>query len=263
MLYTADPFKKVRLVSNECLVFYDIIIDFVGKDVLSVLSSGDQYFASLLFGAKEVDVFDINPNTWPFFVLKFIAFRELKYDDFIKFYMEEEIRDIETYRYLSKMLPCDIKELLDRVYKEEDWDSWLTLLDDMIDGRCLLKRPYSNKESYDTIQKTLQNRHLPNFYCGNIQDLHSQIKKDYDIMLASNIFDMWYDINAKMTRDEHVDAYIELLEKYGIGIIQIYYLWGYNRFQSVFEEKCDLLKIPLAYGEYSEYVGIYKSKRKT
>lgn len=61
----------VYAFTNENLTCLKDLYDFKDKKVLTVLGSGDQYFSSVLFGAKEVDVYDIEPKAWDYFVLKF------------------------------------------------------------------------------------------------------------------------------------------------------------------------------------------------
>ena len=46
--------NKVYKFSNENLTSYQELYDFTDKKVLSVIGSGDQFFSSILYGAKEV-----------------------------------------------------------------------------------------------------------------------------------------------------------------------------------------------------------------
>ena len=51
---------KIYNFSNENLISYESLYNFNSAKVLSVIGSGDQYFSSLLYGAKEIDLYDIN-----------------------------------------------------------------------------------------------------------------------------------------------------------------------------------------------------------
>jgi hypothetical protein len=62
---------RVYAFSNENIAAYADVYDFNDKRVLSVLGSGDHYFTSVLNGAKDVDVYDINECTWEYFVFKY------------------------------------------------------------------------------------------------------------------------------------------------------------------------------------------------
>ena len=53
------PIDTTYLFTTEDIKSY--MPNLEGKKVLSVASSGDQYFNALLRGAKKVDLFDINP----------------------------------------------------------------------------------------------------------------------------------------------------------------------------------------------------------
>ena len=64
---TADG--KVYLFSNENVNSFKSIYNFDNATVLSVIGSGDQYFSSLLFGAKHIDLFDFNARTIYYFFL--------------------------------------------------------------------------------------------------------------------------------------------------------------------------------------------------
>ncbi|MEG0960743.1 MAG: hypothetical protein RSE60_06630, partial [Erysipelotrichaceae bacterium] len=57
-------YGKVYGFTNENVSSFKDLYDFDNADVLTVLGSGDQYFTSILNGAKNVDVYDINRCAW-------------------------------------------------------------------------------------------------------------------------------------------------------------------------------------------------------
>lgn len=59
-------FQKLYPFTTEDISGYIKLFDLDGSDVLTVGSSGDQAFNSLLLNAKSVTVFDINQNTKKF-----------------------------------------------------------------------------------------------------------------------------------------------------------------------------------------------------
>ena len=65
-----EKYYKVYDFTNENVACLDQLYDFKDAKVLSVVGSGDQYFASILNGAKQVDLFDINPTSYLYFLLK-------------------------------------------------------------------------------------------------------------------------------------------------------------------------------------------------
>jgi len=66
-------YNKVYNFTNENVTCLKDIYSFENSKVLSVVGSGDQYFASILNGAKQVDLFDINPTSYLYFLLKFYS----------------------------------------------------------------------------------------------------------------------------------------------------------------------------------------------
>ena len=65
-----NHYDKIYFQSNESLnpLFQNFSVE--GKDVLSVLASGDQMFYSYQEGAKSVDTFDINKLTYYYYYLR-------------------------------------------------------------------------------------------------------------------------------------------------------------------------------------------------
>ena len=47
--------------------------DLTGKDILTVMGSGDQVFEHFLKSAQSIDAFDLNPLTEPYYYLKLAA----------------------------------------------------------------------------------------------------------------------------------------------------------------------------------------------
>ncbi len=254
--------KRVALITCECVSFYKEIIDFKNKIVLSILSSGDQYLISLLFGAKQVDVFDINPNTWPLFVLKLTAIKELTYEEFYTYVIKKELYDTNTYNRLRNKIPYTEKDFLDNNFSNLP-EMVFHLEDSVYEGGPKFndgsRIPHYDKDTYYRLQSILRSIPLPRFYCGDIDYLHEKIEGHYDIMLASNIYDIWRDNEAEKTPK----LYIELLKKYDIDTIQMYYYRYYSRFSLEFEKLgCKITQIPPQYGSYNhEYVAVYKYNR--
>ncbi|MEG2993723.1 MAG: hypothetical protein RR847_05580, partial [Bacilli bacterium] len=84
-------YEKVYGFSNENISSYNSLYDFKDKKVLSVLGSGDQYFSSILFGAKEVDLFDSNRLAWFYFILKYYGIKTLSFKEFYDFFVTSNL----------------------------------------------------------------------------------------------------------------------------------------------------------------------------
>ena len=206
------------LVTNENLSTYNDIYHFAGKDVLTVIGSGDQYFTCKLNGANRIDVFDYDKEAWHLFSLKFMALRNLSYPDFYKFVMEEKMKNTGIYERLRDFLPSDVQDFFDH-------DDGFFIPGTYIyggpkygDGSII---PYFAEDNYYKLQGILNQEELPTFYHESILDLPGKVEGPYDIMLTSNIFG-WL-LNTFKIHDPK--AYKDLLDKIPAEVIQANYLW--------------------------------------
>lgn len=204
--------------SNENLSSFKDIYQFDGADVITVLGSGDQYFASKLFGARTVEVYDSNSSTWPYFVLKFYAIRTLSHEEFYDLFVGENLYILNK---VVPSLPYEVLNWLQRNLKKHG------CLGDMLiyspiarhpknrsTGRII---PYLDCDEYYRLQSILQSTKLPKFYLKNLLDLPSELGlRFYDILLASNIY-TWLSISTK--------EYDEFLSAFHAEMIQSYYSW--------------------------------------
>ncbi|MBO7527878.1 MAG: DUF3419 family protein, partial [Clostridia bacterium] len=77
-----ELFDRFYSMTNEHLYTMFKNLDVKNKDVLTVGSSGDQILYAILFGAKNVTCFDINPFVKPFYDYKVAAIKALDYKSF-------------------------------------------------------------------------------------------------------------------------------------------------------------------------------------
>ena len=213
--------KRVYPFTNENVSCYQDLYNFENAKVLSVLGSGDQYFSSLLYGAKEIEVYDSNYLAWDFFVLKYYGIVFLDYEDFYNFFVTKRLNDLRCLYQLLSYLPNDIANRLAKLQTEYVLLSrclYLDVIDDKYNNGYPI--PYFNKEKYYQLQSILRNKKLPIFYLAPLQALPFVLeKKTYDIILTSNIFDWLY---ADL-EEQCVKEYKELLNKFNYGEIQALY----------------------------------------
>ena len=209
--------------TNENVTSYGTLYNFDNAKVLSVLGSGDQYFASLLHGAKEVELFDINGLAWDYFILKYYGIMIFSYEEFYDYFVIKGLDDIKYFKRLLSYLPVDVANRLVDVYKNYYKLSRLlfsNVINILEDGRAI---PYFDKEKYYQLQSILQLRNLPTFYLSDFVKLPMIVSnKSYDIILTSNIFDWLY----KDYEIESVSRYKELLDKFNYSEIQALYCWN-------------------------------------
>lgn len=213
--------RRVYPFTNENISSYQTLYDFNNAKVLSVLGSGDQYFASLLYGAKEVEVYDSNFLAWDFFVLKYYGIIILNYEEFYDFFVTHRLNDLKYFRKLLPYLPSDVATRLAKLQIDKNLLShclYLDVIDDKYNNGYSI--PYFDKEKYYQLKTILTNQKLPTFYLTFLQSLPFVVEnKTYDIILTSNIFDWLYgDLE-----EECVQEYKELLTKFHYGEIQALY----------------------------------------
>lgn len=179
---TVDGYGKIFYQTNEDLIDSCLEVDFQDKDVLSVLSSGDQVFTARLLDAKKTDAFDFNrlsiyyfylriwsieyrdelyprildgDNTWLMNLLKIVTPRTKEEEQALKFFKMHVKED------------TNLERLFFDVYAQPQ-------------GRTLYK---TSKELEDCIDPKLE------FYPV---DLFKKfyLSTTYDIVLISNILDL-------------------------------------------------------------------------
>jgi len=220
-----EKYYKVYDFTNENVTCLKNLYNLYNSKVLSVVGSGDQYFSSILGGAKQVDLYDVNPTSYLYFVLKFYSIRELTFEEFYELLVLKNFNNIKIYNKLESVLPVQVlkyyKFLMTNNKKNKE-SMFRT------DGINLLKRynkkyyfendnpviPYFDKEQYYELQRNLKKQPIPNFYETNILKLKPE--ENYDVLLTSNIY-----LYSKLDIFDYVDQ----LEKFDIPQIQAGYDW--------------------------------------
>lgn len=223
-------YNRVYDFTNENVSCLKDLYHFENSKVLTVVGSGDQFFASVLNGAKKVDLFDINPTSYLYFLLKFYSIRELTYEEFYEFLVLKKFNNLRIYMKLESLLPKEVlkyyKYLIENNKKRRNNFSCFKL-----DGIDLLSKlnqkyyfkndetviPYFIKVNYYKLQETLKKIEIPNFLNSNILDLKDVINQKYDIILMSNIYN-------SLSMD--IERYTELLKKFDSPEIEACYDWN-------------------------------------
>lgn len=214
--------KKVYSFTNENLTCLQTLYNFSNAKVLTVLGSGDQYFSSLLFGAQEIEVYDINPLSWDYFVLKFYGIILLSYEDFFNYFVIKKTDDEAIFNYLKSYLPLETrKNLEEQLNIHKKMSAMLEQVDVASiyfnNGQTI---PYFSKEEFYRLKAMLTNTRLPIFYNFNLKELPNILQgKYYDILLTSNIFYWLYLCNES----SHVQEFKNLLAKFNCPTIEAIY----------------------------------------
>lgn len=260
-------YNKVYDFTNENVECLKYLYHFENSRVITVLGSGDQYFASKLHGAKEVDLFDINDTSYLYFILKFYAIRELTYEEFYDFLIKKNFKNIYAYNKLEKVLPKEAlhyyKYLLNTYktklsYKKCFKNDGINLLTKENKIYYFNKEkpiiPYLIKDEYYRLQEILKKTELPKFYNVNFVRLKKELNSNHDIMLLSNIY-----INLR----SYVEDFTKLLEEYDIPEIEACYDWNGWYLNYFSNNNYQINKVipssPLEYNSKQNYVySLYK-----
>ena len=87
--------------------------DLKDKKVLTVAGSGDQRLNALLFGAKQVTCFDINPLSELQLKLKDAVIKKVELDDYLHFFGVQEDPYVRDYELLNNKVFNQVKDNLD------------------------------------------------------------------------------------------------------------------------------------------------------
>ncbi len=219
--------EKVYAFTNENLTCLKDIYSFQNAKVLTVLGSSDQYFSSVLFGAREVEVYDTNPNTWDYILFKYWGLCLFSYDEFYDYFVVKHLNDRALYDRLKEHLPYStLKKLEKEIFsKGKRLSSFLELSDvtyPKYDSGSII--PYFSKEQFYKLKAIVSDTKftLPKFYNVDLRTLPDHLNgKSYDILLASNIF-FWIYMSNESSK---VGEFKELLEKFPVCNIEA--LYGY------------------------------------
>lgn len=214
--------------TNENVACLKNLYHFENSKVLTVTGSGDQCLISMLNGARKVDLFDFNPTSYLYFVLKFYAIKELSYEEFYDFLVLRNLDNIKVYEKLESQLPVEVlkyyKYLMLKNTKKKQKEIFRN------DGINLISKynkryyfenentviPYLYKYNYYKLKEILKTMELPKFYNCNIRTLKNNINDKYNIMLLSNIYNHLH---------ISINDYTKLIKDFDIPEIQAHYDW--------------------------------------
>lgn len=203
-----DQFRKIFINTNEKLLPLFDNLDLTNKDILTVLSSSDYLYMSYLYGAKNVDCFDINPLTYRFFHLR-------------KWLISNGIMDIVTTTYgdVCKVLE---KTKINTFNSEKEslifWEEILKVIgkDSFHDNQLFIPVVnffnYFYKDKMEILSKKLSHNNMTfyNIDISNKNILNSD--NQYDYIFLSNIID--YNRNSE-SLDNIVHNLIQLTNSNG------------------------------------------------
>lgn len=200
--YNFSQYGTCFLYGTENQQGINDVINYNNKDVVTVASSGDQYLGAIYYGAKKVDLYDINKLTRYITFLKIAAIKTLSFKDFQSFYLpltekdkiQKSFWNLKTLRRLLPSLPSDVGYFWENIMYEFNKKgygnfilptSYMNKIEMIQNGMPF----YSEEAEYYKLQSLLRKRNYPTFKNCDVFDLPKAFKTKYDIVYLSNILE--------------------------------------------------------------------------
>lgn len=190
----SNGYSRVYPFATENVIGYINDMNLKNKDVLTVGSSLDQAFNSLLFGAKNVTVFDINENIDKYYELKKAAIMSLDRKELLNF-LYNDFLNTKDYRQICKELR---KNNIDAYYfwdenivfdkKQDIKDNFFTK-DVLPLKKILISNAYLLTDKlYNVLREKLQQKDVK-IINGDIFNINNTLEKDemFDAIFYSNV----------------------------------------------------------------------------
>ena len=115
-------YQSIYLFTNENLNALNNKINLNNKRILTVCSSGDQYFNFLMQNPLDIVLYDINVLTEYIFYLKKKSIENLEFDEYKDFFINKKLSNKyilskDIYNKVREDLPDKIKIFWDELYK--------------------------------------------------------------------------------------------------------------------------------------------------
>lgn len=200
--YAYSSYDTSFLFTTENQQGVNDVIHYGGKDVLTVASSGDQYLGAAYYGAKKIDLYDINKLTRYISFLKIAAIKTLSFKDFQGFFFpldkenkpQKTFWNLKTLKRLLPVLPSDVGyfwENIMYVFNKKGFGSFIlptasyNRIETIQNGMPF----YYEEAEYYKLQSILRKRDYPTFKNCDIFDLAKSFTSKYDIVYLSNIIE--------------------------------------------------------------------------
>lgn len=202
------------------------IVDYKDKDVLTVAASGDQYLASIYYGANEVKIFDINRLTKYITYLKIASIMALSYEEFMNFFvpitknleLNHNFWNINNFKKVIPFLPKNEAYFWENIiylFKKNDYGSFVlpefsyNIIQVVKTGMPF----YMNEKEYYILKKLLFEKGFPEFRELDLTQVAQTNfgEEKFDFIYVSNILEcLVYNRLEKLGCDAYAfEDYIE------------------------------------------------------
>lgn len=159
-----------------------------GKSVLANTGSGDVPMFYLAYGARDVDSFDISYCAKVIMKMKTAAIKTMSLPEYVSFlHSIYKAKNFDAYSDIVNAMPLESSNFVKNMNGRAIFSA----------GQGVEEKCLPNNVEYNNIKKHV-NSSVP-FIWSDLKDLHLHLKKQYDEIYLSNIFQ--YDTN----RDNKVD----------------------------------------------------------
>jgi len=173
--------------ANQSIIFNKILKDICGKDVLALgTGSGDYYFNSILYGAKNVVLFDADRLNYFGTLLKSEIIRNCEFSEFTNFALGPGLYNSDTFYKVSGNLPFSVCDVFNYIFEERLFKKFFPPYDSNGQTMASMHNPYyETKENYQKLQQILPAEE-PRFICCDVRNLKPDSQK-YDCIILSNL----------------------------------------------------------------------------
>ena len=207
--------EKAYSFTNENLknFFNSEYIDVNGKRVLTVGSSGDQALNAIYYGAKSVDVVDMNIMTKLFIDLKTAMIKNLSFEDFEQYSVAFVDYIEKYYPKISHDLPPETQRFFDTILLNGDF-VWLNNFIRESGFRGASNSViYTDIDAYNSLQnKLLSGDYEINVIVGDIARFVDLTHGKYDLILLSNIYEYFAMHASTDAGGRFVEEFYEAIE---------------------------------------------------
>lgn len=179
--------SQIYSFTTENIAGYFPYLNFKNKDILTVSASGDHIINAFYKGVKSVVGFDINYLALIFTELKLVALQNLKYEEFLQFFMINEENNINKNR---KALDYSVYKDKLRIYLTDNAiQYWDMMYKNFNNNGYELRNSHIFNNKYDNNHVKLNS----NLYLKSEADYNlakEKIKQKEIILISSNYKDI-------------------------------------------------------------------------
>ena len=207
-----EKYSRIYKLTTENICGYLNQINMKDKSILVPAASGDHLLNSILKGANNVDLFDINYYALFMAELKIAAVKSLSKKEFIRYFTNgRKALSNDIYAKIRLYLNGDALLFWDKVYSlfpnnNDLKKTNLFMKDNYYEDSLISVNDYLKENNYNYLKEKIYIADNKKFINTDVIDLPNKLDKNYDIILLSNIQDY-------MKFTYHLD-YLRSLEKY-------------------------------------------------